>query len=136
MVADHGEFPVERIVIDRAGEGRWVGSAGHEEALKLTDLKDIFEDEEEGEDGEKEEDASEDEGEKVASDDDNDDEKVRVASPGAVEEKAEENDSDSDKEEPQEKKRKRKQEKDPLSRKKGKKGRNELITDASFFSEL
>ncbi|KZT08188.1 WD repeat-containing protein JIP5 [Laetiporus sulphureus 93-53] len=57
VVADHGEFPIECIAIDRDGEGHWVGSAGHEEVLKLTDLKEVFEDEDE--DSDKDEDGSE-----------------------------------------------------------------------------
>lgn len=51
VVADHGEFPIERIEVDMGGEGRWVGSVGHEEVLKLTDLKEVFEDEESEEEG-------------------------------------------------------------------------------------
>ncbi|KAG6380150.1 WD40-repeat-containing domain protein [Boletus reticuloceps] len=42
VVADHGSFPIERIVIDQNGEGRWIGSAGHEDTLKMTDLKDVL----------------------------------------------------------------------------------------------
>ena len=54
VVADHGDFPIERIAIDCAGEGRWVGSVGHDEILRLTDLKAVFEDEVAGaEEGEK-----------------------------------------------------------------------------------
>jgi len=45
VVADHGDFPVERVKVDRSGEGDWVGSVGHEEVLKLTDLREVFEDE-------------------------------------------------------------------------------------------
>jgi len=45
VIADHGDFPIERIAIDRAGEGRWVGSVGHDEALRMTDLREVFEDE-------------------------------------------------------------------------------------------
>ncbi|KAI8989141.1 WD40 repeat-like protein [Trametes punicea] len=69
VVADHGEFPIERIAVDMNGQGRWVGSAGHEEVLKLTDLKEVFEDEDE--EKASEEDADSDEGGAVseASDD-------------------------------------------------------------------
>lgn len=45
VIADHGDFPIERIAVDRAGEGRWVGSVGHDEALRMTDLREVFEDE-------------------------------------------------------------------------------------------
>ena len=41
VVADHGEFPIERIAVDMGGEGRWVGSVGHEEVLKLTGGKGV-----------------------------------------------------------------------------------------------
>jgi hypothetical protein len=128
VVADHGEFPVERILVDRGGEGRWVGSAGHEEVLKLTDLKDVFEDEDEDE--VVEEDQVEKETEEAA-----DDGGEEQAEDKPAEESAEE---DSDEEEqPMDKKRKRgKQDKDPLAKRRGKKGRNELVTDSSFFSDL
>ncbi len=53
-IADHGEFPIERIAVDMDGEGRWVGSVGHDEALHLTDLQEVLEDDEE-EDEEKDE---------------------------------------------------------------------------------
>ncbi|KAL4251007.1 WD repeat-containing protein WDR55/POC1 [Abortiporus biennis] len=60
VVADHGEFPIERIAVDRDGEGRWVGSVGHDEILKLTDLKEVFEDEDEEKDeGEGDDDSEE-----------------------------------------------------------------------------
>jgi hypothetical protein len=48
VIADHGDFPIERIAVDRAGEGRWVGSVGHDEALRMTDLREVFEDEDAG----------------------------------------------------------------------------------------
>lgn len=38
IIANHGEFPVERIAVNREGEGTWVASAGHEDTLKLTRL--------------------------------------------------------------------------------------------------
>ena len=125
IVTDHGDFPVERVVIDRAGEGRWVGSVGHEDILKLTDLRDIFEDEEE--DDAEEEDV------------DNENESPDVTIPEPVEEeKAGVSDSDEPEveEEPKSKKRKKKQTKDPLAKKREKKGRNQIIADPSFFSGL
>ncbi|KAH9988087.1 WD40-repeat-containing domain protein [Russula compacta] len=65
VIADHGDFPIERIAIDRAGEGRWVGSVGHDEVLRLTDLCEVLEDEDEhgakAEDEDGEGDASSDE---------------------------------------------------------------------------
>ena len=130
IVTDHGDFPVERVVIDRAGEGRWVGSVGHEHILKLTDLRDIFEDEDEdsaegGDSGNVE----------------NENEYPDVTIPELVEGgKEEAGDSDSDEpeaeEEPKSKKRKKKQTKDPLAKKRGKKGRNQIVADPSFFAGL
>lgn len=127
IVTDHGDYPVERIVIDRAGEGRWVGSAGHEDVLKLTDLKDIFEDEDE------------DDAEEVSEDADGENEHPNVTVPETAEEKEVE-DSDSAapeaEEEQKSKKRKKKQSKDPLAKKREKKGKNQIVTDPSFFSGL
>lgn len=40
-VADHGEFPVERLAVSR--DGRWLASASHDDALKLTDVGDALE---------------------------------------------------------------------------------------------
>jgi len=129
IVADHGDFPVERVVIDRAGEGRWVGSVGHEDVLKLTDLRDIFEDEE-GDDAEGE--SSE------GVDDKNEHPDATVPEPVEEEEKAKDSDSDEpeEEEEPKSKKRKKKQSKDPLAKKREKKGRNQIVADPSFFSGL
>lgn len=128
IVTDHGDFPVERIVIDHAGEGHWVGSVGHEDVIKLTDLKDIFEDEDvddvEGE-------GSEDVG--------NEDEIPDFTIPDTTEEDKRAEDSDSDElepEEPKSKKRKKKQTEDPLAKKKEKKARNQIVADPSFFSGL
>ena len=130
IVTDHGDYPVERIVIDRAGEGRWVGSVGHEGVLKLTDLKDVFEDEDEdGAEGEVSEDV----------DNENEPPDVTVSDP-VEEEKKKTEDSDSDEPKPEEesqsKKRKKKQTKDPLAKKREKKGRNQIAADPSFFSGL
>ena len=130
IVTDHGDYPVERVVIDRAGEGHWVGSVGHEDVLKLTDLKDIFEDEDEDDvEGEASEEV------------DDENEHLGVAVPELVEEKKKVGDSDSDEPGPEEehksKKRKKKQTKDPLAKKREKKGRNQIVTsDPSFFSGL
>lgn len=130
IVTDHGDYPVERIAIDRAGEGRWVGSAGHEDVLKLTDLKDIFEDEDE--DG-----ANMEGGEDM----DSEDEHLDVTVPEPVEEgkeKAVESDSDEPEpeEDPKSKKRKKKQTKDPLAKKREKKNKNQIVANPSFFSDL
>lgn len=42
IVADHGDFPIERIKLDR--NAKWLGSASHDEVLKLTDIEDALED--------------------------------------------------------------------------------------------
>ncbi|KAF8958962.1 WD repeat-containing protein JIP5 [Flammula alnicola] len=40
VVADHGEWPIERIAIESEHQKRWwVGSVGHEEVLRMTDLE-------------------------------------------------------------------------------------------------
>ncbi|GHJ90214.1 hypothetical protein NliqN6_6616 [Naganishia liquefaciens] len=58
VIATHGDFPIERMRLDR--NFRWLGSVSHDDTLKLTDVADLFEDsDEEG-------------GEDVAEDDDND----------------------------------------------------------------
>ncbi|KAG9016055.1 WD repeat-containing protein jip5 [Tulasnella sp. 427] len=46
-VADHGDFPVERLGLSR--DGKWLASASHDEWLKLTDVGDALE-ESDGED--------------------------------------------------------------------------------------
>lgn len=137
VIADHGEFPIERVRVDMGGTGRWVGSAGHEEVLKMSDLKDIFEDEDEDSEGEGEAEKTEEEEAMVAdlsgkgeSDADID---VNVEEDSEASEAEE---RDSEEEEPQEKKRKRgKQKKDELVGRK-KKGRNQIDSEPSFFSDL
>ncbi|KAG8907861.1 WD repeat-containing protein jip5 [Tulasnella sp. 417] len=57
-VADHGDFPVERLGLSR--DGKWLASASHDELLKLTDVADALEESEgEDEDAEMEDVASE-----------------------------------------------------------------------------
>ena len=145
VVADHGDFPVERIAIDRGGEGRWVASSGHDEVLKLTDLKEVFEDDGDEEEEDEEGDNGEEDGKAEAQDSDAGEEKE--------DEKEEEKDQGSEGEaEPEadlqaredssddgafvEKKRKRKKDKDPLRAAKKTKGKNEIEADASFFADL
>ena len=106
--------------MDRAGEGRWVGSVGHEDVLRLTDLKEVFEDEdrdgggEEGDVGEVEEGSGEDE---------------------EVEKDEQEASASEESNVPKEKTRKRKKDKDVLSGR-AKRGRNQVDTEPSFFSGL
>lgn len=124
---------MERIRVDMGGTGRWVGSAGHEEVLKLTDLKDIFEDEEEEveESGDEEQ---EQEVEKITG------ELLKTAEPemntNTPEPGTDDDDNEEEEEAPKEKKRKRtKQDKDELAGRK-KKGRNQIDSEPSFFSDL
>ena len=159
VVADHGEFPIERIAVVMNGEGRWVGSVGHEELLKLTDLQEVFADDddedndEEGEGAEKSgNDADADEGAREGVDNDSDDESKAKAGPSneMSEEKneedsdvedreADEDKGDSDEEEEAElepRKRKRKKEIDPLQAVKRRKGKNEVEAEPAFFADL
>jgi WD repeat-containing protein 55 len=168
VVADHNEWPVERINIGSGiggedieepgdkkgkesgtrvrkssedgecdidegkslGQGRlWVGSAGHDEVLRMTDLNAFLV----PKDGEAEEDEEEQEqylgGEGA---DDHELEDVGENKSKVEEESDEDNESDT----PMvKKKRKRKQEKDPLAVKK-KKGRNEMESDGAFFDGI
>lgn len=61
VIADHGELPIERIAVDRGGEGNWVGSVGHDEMLRLTDLREALEEDVKNDDDEDYEDDSDDE---------------------------------------------------------------------------
>lgn len=146
VIADHGDFPIERVHVDMAGTGRWVGSAGHEEVLKMTDLKDVFEDEDEDEDeGNAESEKMEDEEEEGISTTDLSGKGTGVGSeaeadvdvPVANDKNSDDDEEEGEEEEaPQEKKRKRqKQAKDELVGRK-KKGRNQIDSDPSFFSGL
>ncbi|KAH9854606.1 WD40 repeat-like protein [Lenzites betulinus] len=149
VIADHGEFPIERIAVDMSGEGRWVGSAGHEESLKLTDLKEVFEDEDnegsdeaESDDGAEEGDAvlNEVDSEKAEEEDDVVPAQVGASTSieredGDPEEARLPSDAEEDMgEEPR--KRKRKKEKDPLNMSKRKKGKNEVEAEPAFFADL
>ncbi|KAL1948494.1 hypothetical protein VTO73DRAFT_12569 [Trametes versicolor] len=147
VVADHGEFPIERIAVDMGGEGRWVGSAGHEEMLKLTDLKEVFEDDDkEGSDEEAQSDDDAGDGAAaVGEDSDEEDEKVTEVEAEASEEQERSDDEDEevqeasgDEEEPveQPRQRKRKKEQDPLNMAKRKKGKNTVEAEPTFFADL
>jgi len=136
--------------VDRGGEGRWVGSVGHDEMLRLTDLRDVFEDED------PEVDAKEDRSAGESSDDEDgrEDKSSRrqlmavgtadsetEKSPGGdgkrdAEKAPDAEDSDAqDSDVPKQKKRQKKQ-KGPLGGQKKSKGKNEIDADPSFFSGL
>lgn len=118
VVADHGEFPIERIAVDRGGEGNWVGSVGHEDTLKLTDLREIFED---GESGNEEE--------------DDDSDSKSDESGNDPPESVEEEEQESDEEPESRQKNKRKKQEDTFGGRE-KRARNEMYTDKDFFAEL
>jgi WD repeat-containing protein 55 len=123
VIGDHGEFPIERMEISR--DGRWLGSASHDESLKMTDIKDCLED-------------SDDDDEKI-------DKKAGKTRMGSVDSdqvegegnKTEESEDDSSEEEEvtKEKKRKKKRRGDPLGIKK-KKENLRGTGDPSFFADL
>ncbi|TFY57370.1 hypothetical protein EVJ58_g7054 [Rhodofomes roseus] len=154
VVADHGEFPIERIAVDRGGEGRWVGSAGHEEVLKLTDLQEVFADDEEedvseGEEKEKVSQKDSEEGDSDAEVESSEEEIVPGLPPASPrKEPAPEAEAEpaadalaagadsSDDEGIVERKRKRKKENDPLKAEKRSKGRNTVVAEPSFFADL
>ena len=128
VIADHGDFPIERIAIDRAGEGRWVGSVGHDEVLRLTDLREVLEDEDE-----RDTEAEDDGGEGDASGDDGAQPGLSLAkSETADEDDGGEEQSGDESELPKPRKRRKKDKKERPQ----KKGRNQVVVDPSFFSGL
>ena len=134
VIADHGDFPIERIAIDRAGEGRWVGSVGHDEALRLTDLREVLEDEDESgaktEDEDEEGDASSDEGDEGAHSG-----LPLARSRARNEDGGGEKDSGDESDTPKPRKR-RKKDKGDLTGRPQRKGKNQVDADPSFFSGL
>ncbi|KZV71584.1 WD40 repeat-like protein [Peniophora sp. CONT] len=96
VVADHGDWPIERIKVDRAGEGRWVGSVGHEDVLRMTDLREVFEDED-GEEGDADAKEEESEDEEVAERDEQfASPRRKVIAPSALDADSSDSESDSD----------------------------------------
>jgi hypothetical protein len=173
VVADHGEWPIERISIG-SGYGQlsidvedsnctkigdksmdadeaqgfgaddtrrwWVGSVGHEEVLRLTDLEGFFRDNENNEDGNG----------TLGVDTTGDSGVSDIEEGEEIEERANDSpdttttiattlpkDQDSDQESdiPQAKKRKRKLE-EPMHTAKKKKGKNTVVVERSFFDDL
>jgi len=136
VIADHGEFPVERIVVAHAGEGCWVGSVGHDEVLRLTDLREVLEDD--GDEGDTK--VDDDDGEGDASGDDGDggaQPDLSLAKSGTVDEdgSGEEQESGDESDVAKARKRQRK-DKGDLKGQRQKKGRNQVDVDPSFFSGL
>ncbi|KJA17792.1 hypothetical protein HYPSUDRAFT_145958 [Hypholoma sublateritium FD-334 SS-4] len=153
VVADHGEWPIERIAIGERQRRWWVGSVGHEDVLRMTDLEGFFRDNEgcEADKGALGVDVSG--GDDSDIEDDVQDENCQeplnaVTSEEAVDGTSEESnsgsgdeqrdsDDDSSDEEPQPTTRKRKAEKGlPLTAIKKKKGKNSVAAESSFFDEL
>ncbi|KAE9405541.1 WD40 repeat-like protein [Gymnopus androsaceus JB14] len=158
VVADHGEWPVERIAV---GEGMseltvnqggdrgdnddsnredlpghyWAGSAGHDELLKLTNLASFFngQNAEVGVD-ERQDNDDADGGDGISIEGGPDDSVPFHAPHGTAKEDSDEGSSDVEPEASKPRKRKKK-EKDPLVQKK-KKGRNEVEVEGGFFAEL
>ncbi|KAI0325515.1 WD40 repeat-like protein [Cubamyces sp. BRFM 1775] len=147
VVADHGEFPIERIAVDMNGEGRWVGSAGHEDVLKMTDLKEVFEDDDAEEDEDDSDDGESDGAQgNTPSDEEEEDVPEHKVPAEALETEAASDEethnnqgqpvSDDDEVTEERKKRKRKKDIDPLNAMKRKKGKNELEAEPAFFADL
>ena len=123
-VADHGDFPVERIKMDH--RSKWMGSVSHDSILKMTDLEGALEDSDEdesaGDNSESDTAAEKDQG-IVHGDEDR-----PMLRPTRHEDEDAEDDSDVPTE-PRSKKRKRK------TRQKAKKKDGEGV-ESSFFSGL
>jgi len=133
-VADHGDFPVERIKMDR--HGKWIGSVSHDSILKMTDLEGALEDSEaEGDDSEAEGAAEKDQGvvcgDGVEDEDENEDEnKDELTLQPNRREDDDEDDSDVT---PEPISRKRKRKDGQKAKKKVRKGGS---VDPGFFSGL
>ncbi|KDR74908.1 hypothetical protein GALMADRAFT_249827, partial [Galerina marginata CBS 339.88] len=180
VVADHGEWPIERIAIggghgqlsiepgesdaaknrpvtstkvhdDDEGVGTsapqrrwWVGSVGHEDVLRMTDLEGFFRDNDDDTDGKGalgvdilgEDSDIDDSG--VGNDQEVEQEPPEVpetTAPTSIEPDEVDEESDEGSDVPQPKKRKRKSEREPIVPKK-KKGKNAVVVERSFFDEL
>lgn len=131
VIADHGEFPIERLKLDR--HNKWLGSASHDEVMKLTDVGDALE--ESDVEREKDDDTEND----AKRGNDNEDETVGLQGalhptkkdiPGVSNDGSDEPDSDD---EPKEKKKRRKKNKREIgSCKRGGTG----DSNRAFFSDL
>lgn len=190
VVADHGEWPIERISIgggqrelsidstesksdkdqnttnfvksddddgqediESTGQRRWwVGSVGHEEVLRMTDLEGFFRDNESNKSqkgtlgvnlSDDDSDGSgsgsgseEDEEGKILGDPDSLAPAVANTTEDSNKNSKDESDSDSDSDSPPPPKRKRKEDHEPVVMKKKKKGKNSATIEPSFFDQL
>lgn len=129
VLADHGEFPIERIKLDR--NSKWLGSASHDEMLKLTDVEDALEESEnEGADG-KDSDAESEAGDKEAGLGDISPKKA--AKTGKDDDDSDDTDSDDvDSDNSTKKKKRRKKSKDII----GSRKKTDTTVDKSFFADL
>jgi WD repeat-containing protein 55 len=171
VVADHGNWPVERISIgcgmgqisiepkeDKSakfgknkvklnqdktiGAGQqqkwWVGSVGHDDTLRMTDLEGFFREAEQAETGKGElaADVRDDDSELDASEKSEEDsqEKPEITEFDSSEQHERESSGESDI--PVPKKRKRKAEKDTLNTMKKHKGKKSSAVERSFFDDL
>lgn len=124
VLADHGEFPIERIKLDR--NSKWLGSASHDEMLKLTDVEDALEEsEDEGADG-KDSDAGSEAGDQEAGLGDISPKKASKA--GNETDDSDDTDSDSN----STTKKRRKKSKDAIGARK----KIDTTVDKSFFADL
>ena len=171
VVADHGDWPVERISIG-CGTGQlsiepeedksakiaknklntsqdetigaeqqqkwWVGSAGHDNTLRMTDLEGFFREAEQAEMGEgalaadvRDDDSDTEVDEKL---EDSQQEKPEITESDSSEQHEGESSGESDV--PLPKKRKRKVEKDALNTMKKHKGKKSIAVEPSFFDDL
>ncbi|CUA70975.1 WD repeat-containing protein JIP5 [Coprinopsis cinerea okayama7 len=148
VIADHGTFPVERLRTDR--NGAWLGSASHDDVLKLTDVRDALVDSDEDDSDKGESDDSKEEGESddgIDNDSDSGSEEGGNENEPVIEQGGEtdESDSDSDKSETRaesDSEPEPQPEPEPVSTKKRKKNQPEGPSnkkgkvDSGFFDEL
>ncbi|KAF8513590.1 WD40 repeat-like protein [Hysterangium stoloniferum] len=132
IIADHGDFPIERMKLDR--QSKWLGSASHDEVLKLTDVGDALEESDDEKTGE----GSQEDSMDAHSDNGGGEAGLRdMVAPAkqgqVVAEGPEENSDEPDSEdEVTQKKKRRKKNKDNMGTRK----KHNNTEAASFFSEL
>ncbi|GJJ14600.1 WD repeat-containing protein jip5 [Clathrus columnatus] len=124
VLADHGEFPIERMKLDR--NAKWLGSVSHDEVLKLTDVEDALEESDNEKTGD----------EAKTGDGDSDGEaETEEAGLGDVSPKKQINDDESDVSDSdgdRKKKKRRKKSKEAM----GSRKKTDTAGDKSFFADL